>query len=499
MSAKAIHTQRVLAVGETQGHLDTVTQAVRQYARRSERHVDLLAVHGLSGALNQMHLYINLVVLNYTGTGFAEAVPVLDGLREVYRGPILVINNDPEVDACTWGRRYAADAHTANVDRLPFYLERFLARKRTPGKTAIVFAGGGILGGFNEAGSLKALYDHGVRDFDMYIGLSAGACVAALAANGIGPEIMIEHPDIGPRDFYHLNTRDLLRQTLLVGPNLVKSIAQHFLLPHSDLLFRLSSVFTTSPFSGDRLRDRFLEVIEREGGTTDFAELRDRGRELYVMAVDLDSAERRVFGEGDDVHVPIVDAVMASSALPLLYRPVTIDGRDYIDGGIARSACLDTAIEHGADLIVCVNPLVPYTGGEAGFVKGLGLAGIAEQGLRTLIQSRLHATIEQYRRAHPRVTILNIEPETDDITMFHNPLRGDRDMIELAALNGYRSTRARLERDREFIERTFAAHGRPLDAQGPFAADAEALFHTGADDDDDASWDDEPFMEGVAE
>lgn len=477
---------RVLALGATQGHLDAVNHIVRRYARVGKRRIDLLTVGSLSAALAEMHRYINLVVLNYHGTRAGEVLPVIRGLRDVYRGPLLVVNDDPAVDSCTWGRRHAADAHAESVEKLPFYIERFLAKKRTPGKAAIVFAGGGILGGFNEAGSLKALYDHGVGDFDLYIGLSAGACIAALAANNLSPEIMIEHPDVGPRDFYHPNVRDILRQVALLGPNAVKGLAQHFVLPHSDWLFQLSSILTTSPLSGDRLRDRFLEIIEQEGGSNDFRELHDRGRELYIMAVDLDSGERRVFGEGDDVHVPIVDAVMASSALPLFYRPVEIDGRDYIDGGIARSACIDTAIENGADLIVCVNPLVPYTGGDAGYIRSLGLAGIAEQSIRALIQSRLHATIDQYRRAHPHVTILLIEPDPTDQTTFHNPLRGNRDMIELAALSGYRSTKARLEHDREFIEQTFAAHGRPLESRRRYHVDPSDL-HTSSREDE--GWD----------
>lgn len=456
---------RVLVVAESQEHLHDMADALRSWAGANEVDLEVLAVHGIQGAERELHQYIHLVICHYVGFPPDRVIPVLARLRRSYRGAAIVVNDSDTVDTCTWGRRYGADYHASTLDEATAYAARVLTRIRRPGKTAVVFAGGGILGGFNAAGSLKALYDFGIRDFDMYVGLSAGSWVAALAANGVTPERMIEHPDLTWRDFYHLNGQEMLRHAALVGPHMIKGFAQRFLDPDSDWLFLLSSIFTTSPLNGDRLRERFCETVQRAGGTNDFRELREQGRGLFIMAVDLDSAERRVFGEGDDVHVPIADAVMASSALPMFYRPVRIDGRDYVDGGIARSACIDTAIENGADLIVCINPLVPYTGGQAGHIKGLGLAGIAEQGVRAMIRARLQATIAHYEQTHPGVTIFLIEPDTDDPAMFHNPLRGSEDMIQLAALEGFKSTKAILEAQTDFVEHLFADHGRPLERQ----------------------------------
>ncbi len=461
-----------MVIADTQDGLNAAAQALRDWATEAGQNLELLAVHGLGGAQAHLHQYINLVVLNYVGLPAARAIPTLAGLRDAYCGPAIVVSDDATVDSCTWGRRYSADYHADALAALGGYVAKVLERDRPQGKTALVFAGGGILGGFNEAGSLKALYDFGIREADMYIGLSAGSWVAAMAANDVTPELMIEHPHLHPRDFYQLNGRDILRQLTMLGPNVVRSLAQRVLHPDSDWLFQLSSIFTTSPLTGDRLRQRFCEVLGQEGGTNDFGELRERGRELYIMAVELDSAERRVFGEGDDIHVPISEAVSASSALPMFYRPVHIDGRDYVDGGLARSACIDTAIDNGADLIVCLNPLVPYTGGDPGHIKALGLAGIAEQSVRALIHSRLHATVERFRQIHPHVTILLIEPDTNDPAMFHNPLRGSENMIQLAALEGFKSTKAFLEERSEFIQHIFASHGRTLAV--PAADDAGA-------------------------
>ena len=51
--------------------------------------------------------------------------------------------------------------------------------------------------------------------------------------------------------------------------------------------------------------------------------------------------------------------MQASTALPGLYRPVRIDGRDYVDGGVKKTAHINLAIRHGADLVICINPIVP--------------------------------------------------------------------------------------------------------------------------------------------
>src|SRR6201999_1562133 len=68
-------------------------------------------------------------------------------------------------------------------------------RRRRPSKTALVLGGGGFTGGVYEIGALRALdllaVDRTVNQFDVYVGTSAGALIAALAANGVTPEEMM--------------------------------------------------------------------------------------------------------------------------------------------------------------------------------------------------------------------------------------------------------------------------------------------------------------------
>ena len=67
-----------------------------------------------------------------------------------------------------------------------------------------------------------------------------------------------------------------------------------------------------------------------------------------------------MFGaEGWD-DVPISSAVRASTALPMVYKPVEIKDRELIDGGIVSTTNVDIAVEAGAKFVVVINPLVPY-------------------------------------------------------------------------------------------------------------------------------------------
>ena len=107
--------------------------------------------------------------------------------------------------------------------------------------------------------------------------------------------------------------------------------------------------------------ERWLRTgFERMSIPNDFAGLRQRrGRELYITACNLDTAEREVFGVGERLDLTISEAVQASTALPLLYRPARIRGVEYVDGGVYRTANIDVAIEKGADLVVCYTRFAP--------------------------------------------------------------------------------------------------------------------------------------------
>src|ERR1041385_6716176 len=145
--------------------------------------------------------------------------------------------------------------------------------------------------------------------------------------------------------------------------------------------------------------------------TNDFRVLyRLRQIELYIVAMNLDTAERVVFGHDEDSSVTISESVQASTALPGFYKPARIKGVDYVDGGVRRTANIDVAIEHGADLVICYNPFRPFhnrvrrVNGKNGeytiegqLLADSGLLTVINQVFRTLLHSRLQYGLRPYQ------------------------------------------------------------------------------------------------------
>jgi predicted acylesterase/phospholipase RssA len=450
-------------LAEDHHRVQLAREQVSAYVDKSGTQLDIWSANGLEACLSFLDRYLNLVILNYAGLPKDAAIPMIQKLRKEYTGPLLLINEDPTVSGCEWGRKYKVDHYVRSLEGLRTMLPKVLDAERKRGRTALVLAGGGILGGFNEAGSLKALYDFGIRDFDMYIGVSAGSIISACTANGARPEELIEHEAMGPLDFYNPNFKEMAEKVVKFVPRALKGLAHYVSHKNADGLFMLSGLFTPSAFlTNDKIIRKLERIIRMKGGTNSFRVLESRGKKLFVVAVDLDTARTRVFGEADDKDVPISEACAASCALPIAYAPARVGGRDYIDGAVARTAGIDIAVRNGADLVVCINPLVPFTGGEKGFIKRLGLIGIIEQSYRTILQTRLRQVVERYRLTHPHVNVILIEPDTKDPGMFHNPLNASERLIKLSALHGFKSTRKEIEARFDFIERVFHHHGRPI-------------------------------------
>src|SRR2546423_8190112 len=143
------------------------------------------------------------------------------------------------------------------------------------------------------------------------------------------------------------------------------------------------------------------EVISDPDRTTDFRLLE---RELYLTATDLDTCERIVFGEDGWEDVSIARAAAASTALPMVYRPVEIKGRQLVDGGLRSTTNVDIAVEHGAKFVIVVNPLVPYVndfqkmiptmlGSRVRRVADLGFPQVGYQAFKLLAHQRLHEAV----------------------------------------------------------------------------------------------------------
>jgi predicted acylesterase/phospholipase RssA len=302
-------------------------------------------------------------------------------------------------------------------------------------KSALVLAGGGVAGAAYEIGALCAidqiLEQHSVNEFDSYVGTSAGALIGSCLANNISPRTLLSVLDssvlginqLEPQHLFSLNMPAVLTR-LQHFPNALANLVRHLLSSAGASLIDLADVLAPSLPSGlydsSALESYLRAALEQPGRTNSFADL---DHELAIVATDLDTGERAVFGQPPLADVRISQAVCASAAIPLFYRPVRIGERDYIDGGIRGTASLDVAIEGGAELIVCINPMVPFDNsrhrpGHA--ISDEGVPQIGSQVFRTFVHAGLHYHIKQIRRRHPHVDVLLIEPNRDDHVMFRD-------------------------------------------------------------------------------
>ncbi|MBI3724420.1 patatin-like phospholipase family protein, partial [bacterium] len=230
--------ERIVILSDDQRRIEEARGQVRDYIAHTGRQLDVWSVNGVDTCISLLDRYIDLVIMNFAGRPKEAAFSVVRAIRAAgFLGKMLLVNEDASIDSCEWGRRHEVDFHLRSVEQLKGYLPRILDVERKRGRTALVLAGGGILGGFNEAGSVKALYDFGIRDFDMYIGISAGSVIGACVANGASPEEIIEHKAMGMPDFYYPNFREMLRKLFTVGPSAIRSAAEYMTLQNRDLLF----------------------------------------------------------------------------------------------------------------------------------------------------------------------------------------------------------------------------------------------------------------------
>jgi predicted acylesterase/phospholipase RssA len=345
------------------------------------------------------------------------------------------------------------------------------------GKTALVLSGGGLTGAVYHIGALRALndalLDRSVNDFDIYVGTSAGAIINSCMANGIRTKDLFRAiageagpADLQRSDVFRPNYSELLRRIAALPAMTAWAFwhyARHFRdMDVVDFVMLFADALPSGFFDGDAIGRYLKRVFEFTGKTDDFRKLR---RDLQLIATDLDNGERVVFGRGHIDRVPISSAAAASAAVPVLYAPVKLEGRELVDGGLRGTASIDIAIERGADLVICINPLVafdnrsrsiPRLGTDARTVSDKGFQAVTSQVARTILHAGLHYHIKQLRRTYSDVDIILIEPKRTDARMFFdNPMRFSSRM--LVARHGYQSVLVELDenyrRNRDILAR----------------------------------------------
>jgi predicted acylesterase/phospholipase RssA len=351
-----------------------------------------------------------------------------------------------------------------------------------------VLGGGGFTGAVYEIGALRALdllsVNRTVNQFDVYVGTSAGSFVAAGVANGVSPEEMMQAivenatspiPDVRVSALLRPNYLEYLTKGLQL-PWRLASLARAMVrdlgqVSAVDLAVGLAGWLPSGLYSSAGIEQYMKRILAGTERTDDFRLLE---RELYLVATDLDTCERIVLGgEGWD-DVPISTAVSASSALPMIYRPVRIKERDLVDGGIMSTTNLDIAVEAGASFIVVVNPLVPYvndfekrvptwTGRRPRRVSDVGFPHIGYQAFKLVAYQRLHEMARRWEERYPGVDIILIEPEPNDELMFRTNALNYTSRVDIAR-HGFQSVTLKLANDYPRFKRICARHGIDISA-----------------------------------
>lgn len=223
----------------------------------------------------------------------------------------------------------------------------------------VVLGAGGSPGSAFHAGVLATLADEtgfDARDAELIVGTSAGANTAVTLRAGLSPADHLARLQGAP-----LSPDGEALARLVVTPHeRVDDSRDGISMPSSARLV-LAGVLRRDMRPGLVLAG----VLPR--GDNDGASLAERAREMHpapwpgattwIVAVRLDTGKRIVFGR-DDVALPhIGEAVQASSAVPGLYEPVTIDDVSYIDGGVHSPTNVDLTAGLGFDVVVVSSPM----------------------------------------------------------------------------------------------------------------------------------------------
>ncbi len=425
-------------------------------------------------------------------------------------------------------------------------------RKRAPRRKtriALAMAGGGPLGAIYEIGALNALTETidglDLNGIDMYVGVSAGGIIGAGLANGITPRDMcamfIEpaEPDTRPAP-ETAHDRQMATSTAASGfppvsataaegarhstplerfdpavlmrpaldeygkrlrkvPGLLVQSAWHYLTDRRgrgwfDSFGRLTQAIPAGLFSNQGLLDFLTTAFNQPGRSNDFRDLKAK---LFLVATDLDSGAAVAFGAPGHDHVPIAHAAVASAALPGLFPPVEIDGRYYLDGALKRTLHASIALKAGADLVLCLNPIVPYddrvamagatthhsgnavahaaaqpgtipaAGGRRKTARHLidgGLPVVLSQTLRAMVHSRMEIGMRQYDDDYGHADVVLFEPNAADADMFFTNAFSYSSRRRLCE-HAYQRTRAELWQRRDELQPILARHGLTLNLE----------------------------------
>ena len=356
-------------------------------------------------------------------------------------------------------------------------IEPAIRKRRSRGSVGLALAGGGPLGAFFELGALHALSECcdglDLTQVQSYVGVSSGAIIAAGLANGISTQEM-GHIFVGDQTQQYPLAPGVVMwpafgeyaQRLLSVPALLTEVLSKLLHDSpernwTDALNPLLRALPVGIFDNAPFEAYLRSVLSEPGRTNDFRKLK---HPLRIIAADLNNSAEVRFGEPGLDNIPISKAIQASTALPGLYTPVKLRGHTYVDGALLRTMHASVVLDQGADLVISVNPLVPFEGKRVHRRSDLvdeGLSMVMNQTFRALIKSRMQVGMAGYRHRYPHSDRFLLEPDHDDEAMFFVNVfsyAGRRRLVNHA----YQRTRRDLLAHANTLQKLLAHHGIEL-------------------------------------
>lgn len=213
----------------------------------------------------------------------------------------------------------------------------------------------GVLAGIED------LTGFDLRDCEHFVGTSAGSIVSARLAAGLSPR----RPDAAPPELEEALPAKVENGFATAALQLARRATELTLTasaPIAPVMLAASGPGGAFVRAGvlTRLRpphrtlDELREHVEQYGARFD-------GR-LRVAAVDRVRGQRVMFGSPGAPKANVGASVAASCAVPWLFAPVTIAGREYVDGGVWSATNLDAAPAGRDTHVLCLNPTAGISG-----------------------------------------------------------------------------------------------------------------------------------------
>jgi NTE family protein len=274
----------------------------------------------------------------------------------------------------------------------------------------LVLGGGGVTGAAFHFGALLALQmatGWDPNDADLVVGTSSGAVVGTVVRSGRLDLAALVGDAAGHEDLHRVLAHRVYRRRVPAG--FVRWI-RHSLVPGITRPGIRTLAGSPALHSADGIVDWLREVI---GDAADaWPE-----RPILIPAYELESRSRVVFGDPDAPRLPIGRAAAASSAVPVVFQPVPVDGRHFVDGGVLSGTHADLVLRAGRplDLILVVAPMAS--------LESRPGAGRLERTLDRLGAEALAAELESVRARWPGTEVVVLRPDADVLSETRpNPL-----------------------------------------------------------------------------